>query len=474
MTPRRIVVLGGGISGLSAAFHLAEVRRAGAVIEEYLVEAGPRLGGSLRTERVDGCLVEAGADCFLTEKPDARELCERLDLQEQLVGSNDRKRRTWILHRGKLAPLPEGFEFLVPTRPASVLRTPLLSWRDKWALATEPFYRGRATAEDESVAQFVERHFSRGLVESVVEPLLSAVYGGDPEQLSAAAVLPRLVEIEKRSGSLVRGLRQAARRRTAEQGTVPRPALFTTLRGGLGTMVEALAARLEKNRVRLGRRARELARRATGDAGYRLVFDGGEALEADAVVLALPGHEAARLVRALDGSLAERLAEIPYSSSMIVALGYAADAIKNLPAGFGFLVPHKEGRRLRACTFVGQKFPHRAPPDRVLLRCFLGGVRDAAVLELSDAEATATVRGELRDILGITAEPRFTRIYRWPQALAQYTVGHARRLDAIRQRLGEHGGLFLCGNGYQGIGVPDCIRSGRAAAEDCLRQLLQG
>lgn len=472
MSPRRIAVIGGGISGLSAAFTLSQARRAGAPLEEYLIEASPRLGGALRTAHADGCLVEAGADSFLTEKGDAIQLCEQLGLAGELIGSDDQPRRTWILHRGKLVPLPEGLEFMVPARVWAVAGTPLLSLRDKLGLVNEVFTRPHPPQGDESVARFVERHFGRSLLENIVDPLLTAVYGGDSGALSAAAVLPRFVEMEEKWGSLVRGVRQAARQRAAQgapakEERTPR-ALFTTLRSGLETLIAALRGHLANGRVLCGRPVQALTARS--DGGYRIVLEGG-GLDADVVVLALPAYEAARLLRQRDPRIAESLAAIPYSSSMIVALGYDAGALRELPAGFGFLVPRKEQRRLLACTFVGQKFPGRVPPDRVLLRCFLGGVRDEAVLELTDAQAISLVREELRGILGIAAEPRVACVYRWPKALAQYTLGHQERVKAIESRRAAHPGLFLCGNAYQGIGVPDCIRSGRAAAEACLRPL---
>lgn len=475
MTLKRIAVIGGGISGLTAAFTLAQAHRQGAAVEEHLFEASPRLGGALYTERIEGCLVESGADSFLTEKRDALELCQQLGLADQVIGSQDDQRKTWILHRGRLVPLPEGFEFLVPTRLLAVARTPLLSWRDKLALTTEIFVRPPRYKADESVASFVERHFGRSLLENIVDPLLTGVYGGDAELLSVCAVFPRLVEMERKWGSLVRGLRQVGHEKErqgcamAGQGN-QRPPIFSALRDGLGTLVAALQAQLEAKRVVWGQPLTQIVPvpSAAGAGGYRLVFEGNRSFNADAVILALPAYESARLLHGLDELLAQRLAEIPYSSSLIVALGYEATAVKGLPAGFGFLVPRKEKRRLIACTFVGQKFSSRVPSGLVLLRCFLGGTRDEAAVELNDAEASALVQRELRSILEITAEPRFLRLYRWRKALAQYTVGHLERLGVIQARLAQHPGLYLCGNAYQGIGVPDCIRSGRMAAEACL------
>lgn len=478
MPPKRIAVVGGGISGLTAAFSLAEARRAGVAVEEYLFEASPRLGGALRTERVDACIVEAGADSFLTEKPEARDLCRQLGLGDELIGSKDHQRRTLILHHGKLVPLPEGFEFLVPSRFMAMARTPLLSLRDKIALASEVVRRRSPSTEDESVAAFIERHFSRGLLENIVDPLLTAVYGGDPNLLSVQSLMPRFVEIEQRWGSLVRGLRQVSRERKANSTTKGReknlrPPLFTTLRNGVETLVAALRARLPAERVICGRRVVDLVKAdsATRPGSYRLHLEGNQTFEADGIILALPAYESGRLLRQWDPILSNRLMEIPYSSSMIVALGYDRQNLNNLPVSFGFLVPRIEKPRLLACTFVSYKFPHRATANQILLRCFLGGMRDEQVLDLDDAHTTATVRRDLKDILGITANPRFVRIYRWRKALAQYTVGHQERLRVIRSREAQHHGLVLCGNAYEGIGVPDCIRSGHTAAEKCLRQL---
>ena len=478
MTPKRIAIIGGGIAGLAAAYTISEARRAGRPVEEFLFEAGPRLGGALCTERVEGFIVEAGADSFLTEKREALDFCTKLGLLPQLVGSEDHHRRTWILHRGRLHALPEGFEFFIPARTLSVLGTPLLSLRDKLALPSELLHRPRKPGADESVANFVNRHFGRSLVDNIVEPLLAAVYGGDPYRLSAQAVLPRLVALEQSSGSLIRGLRQAAKERARQAladkpGASARPPIFTTLRDGVETLATAIGLHLEPSRVFLSRRVTGVSRlvEAGGTGQFSVRIESQPDFAADALINAAPAREAAGLLRELDPNLADDLREIPYSSSLIVALAYRAEQAPRLPPGFGFLVPRQEGRRLRACTFVGQKFSHRVPPGHVLFRCFLGGMADESALELGDAEVLALVRRELEQILGVSGEPLFSRFYRWPRALAQYVVGFPDLQRAIRARLAGQPGLFLCGNAYEGVGVPDCIRSGRLAAENCLRFL---
>jgi protoporphyrinogen/coproporphyrinogen III oxidase len=466
---RRIVVVGGGISGLAAAFTLARARREGAPVEVLLVEAAPRLGGVIQSEQVEGCVVEAGPDSFLTEKPEAAALARELGLGDRLTGSNDRERRTYILHRGKLQPLPDGLMLLVPTRVWPVVITPLLPLRSKLAMARDWFHRPRPDGpEDESVAEFVIRHFSRAMLENIADPLLAGVYGGDSAQLSVRSVLARFWKMERQSGSLTRATLEAMRQRRANAAGDP-PPLFMTLKGGLSQLTASVASRLDPASVRLGRRVEVLERIGGGEAVcWRARLDDGTTLDAEAVILALPAHAAARILSGPNPKLAARLGEIPYSSAMTVSLGFPADQVAGLPLGFGFLVPAKENRRLLACTFVHRKFPENVAKGKALLRCFMGGSRDAEVLSLSDAEALSTVRRELQEILGLTAEPLFTRVQRWPNSMAQYVVGHQERLGAIHAELEKLPGIYLAGNAYSGIGISDCIRTGKIAAERAL------
>ncbi|HXE91734.1 MAG TPA: protoporphyrinogen oxidase [Terriglobales bacterium] len=457
---KRIAIVGGGIAGLSAAFELEQRRRQGDALEYALYERAPRLGGVIRTERTDnGCLIEAGPDAFLTEKPWAAELCCELGLSDQLLGSNDAQRRTCIVVRGRLVPIPEGLQFMVPTRIAPVLSTPLFSFRTKLRMAREWFLSPRGPAGDESAADFVARHFGREVVERLADPLLAGVYGGTAESLSARAVLPRFVAMEEKHGSLARAM-SVRRTRTAPPN--PAPPLFTTLRNGMQQMVEALAVRLDPAALRLGVEVR----RVVHQAGRWRVAGDSSGEDFDAVILAVPAYVAAALLRDSHTRLPGLLEQIPYSSSVTVALGY--DSAVPLPAGFGFLVPRTEGLRLLACTFVHNKFPHRAPEGWRLLRVFLGGRSDERAGELTDAEIAAIVRDELRQLLCLETEPRFVRIYRWPRAMAQYEVGHLERLAEITRLRKGLPGLFLAGNAYGGIGVPDCVREGRQAARDAL------
>jgi protoporphyrinogen/coproporphyrinogen III oxidase len=465
---RRTVVVGGGIAGLAAAYRLGQARRQGAPVDECLVEAGDRLGGVIRTELVDGCVIEAGPDSFLSEKPEAAALARELGLGGSLVGSNDAGRRTYILHKGRLEQLPDGLMLLAPARLGPVLTTPLLPVTGKIAILRE-WLSGHAPGGpppegDESIASFIGRHFGLGMLENIAEPLLAGVYGGDSAALSVRSVLGRFVEMEEKYGSLTRAAVAARKRRDpANSGSI-----FMTLRNGLGSLVESLAGAIGSDRVEFGRRALSVEIASGAEPCYRILFEDGSSREADSVILALPAGASADLVRNLDAALSGQLAAIPYNSALTVALAYDGQVRRGLPQGFGFLVPRAENRRLLACTFVHAKFDHRAPEDRALLRCFLGGSRDLEILEASDEVILSAVQEEVRSILGIGAEPLFSRIYRWPRAMAQYVVGHAERLRATARRLHEHPGLYLAGNAYAGIGIADAIRTGETAARQAL------
>jgi protoporphyrinogen/coproporphyrinogen III oxidase len=458
---KRIAIVGGGISGLAAAFALEERRRAGEAVEYAVYESGPRFGGVLSTEEVDGCLVEAGPDSFLTEKPWAADLCRRLGLEDQLIGSNDRDRKTYILVKGKLTPLPDGLMFMVPTRLAPALLSTLFSPATKLRMVREWSFARRGSRGDESVAALVERHYGAEMVERLADPLLSGVYGGEAAQLSVRAVLPRFVEMESKYGSLGRGMVAARKDKNSAR---PAPPIFTSLKGGMQQLVEALVKGLPDGVLLANSPVQALQKQGRGwvvSAGYA-------SDEFDSVIIATSATAAAHLFEITYAALASELKAIPYSSSMTVAMGYAKDVRAALPPGFGFLVPRSEGKRMLAATFVHNKFPYRAPEDRALIRCFLGGSRDEAVLQLPDDEILSIVRDELGQILGLNAEPLFTRIYRWQGAMAQYVVGHLDRLQRIEGMLKQWPGLVLAGNAYRGIGIPDCVRSGEAAVQQVL------
>jgi oxygen-dependent protoporphyrinogen oxidase len=457
---KRIAIIGGGISGLSAAFFLEQRRLAGMPLEYVLFEANPRFGGVIFTERVDDCLVEAGPDSFLTEKPDASDLCRDLGIGDQLVGSNDSQRKTYILVNGKLIAIPDGLAFMIPTKILPAALSPLFSWHTKLKMTSEWFHLPLEVKNDESVASFVERHYGKEMVDRLADPLLSGVYGGDASQLSVKAVMPRFAEMQARHGSLGKA---TIKNRSQAIGKSSRP-IFTSFKDGMQQVVDALLRRIPASFIRSNAPIQSLC---PIDDGWRVSWQ-DKAEQFDSVILAVPSYVAAKLLEGSSANLASELRGIQYSSSVTVALGFDEKVRAFLPPGFGYLVPRREGKRVLAVTFVHNKFPHRTPEDRALFRCFLGGTRDEPVLDLADDEILQIVRKELREVLGIETEPRFARVYKWRGAMAQYNVGHLERLQRIEQLRGEVSGLFFAGNAYSGIGVPDCVRSGRQAASHAL------
>ena len=486
----RTAIIGGGIAGLAAAYELEQARKAGAQVEYTLFEARERLGGSLSSEIVGGAVLERGPDSFLTEKPAAAQLCRELGIGADLIPSNDAARKTWIVVKNRLIPLPDGLMFLVPTKLIPTALTRLFSLPTKIRMGMELLLPPRPSGlPDESVAALVERHFGAEAVDRLADPLLSGIFGGDASQLSARTVLPRLVEMESEYGSLTRGMLAAHRKMRARakeaaqkngagngQGGV-RPSegarsIFTSLRGGMQQMVDAITARLDPESVRLATPVSGLEKTA---GGWR-VEAGGKSEVYDAVIMASPAWAAGALLGTVDAALGEELCAIPYSSSITVNLIYDEAKLARLPEGFGFLVPASEGRTMLACTFVHRKFLGRTPPGKAVLRAFLGGMNNEALLAETDEALVGTVRRELASILGegvvgLGMEPEHTQVSRWRQAMAQYAVGHQERMGRVAERAPALPGLRLAGNAYDGIGIPDCIRLGGKAAKELVSEL---
>jgi len=449
---RRVIIIGGGVSGLSAAYELSK-----AGLSSTLIERRSRLGGVVRTDRVEGCVLEAGPDSFISVKPWAVDLIRELGLGGDLIGSNDHLRVTYVVKRGRLAPLPDGLMLMVPTRIWPMVTTSLLGWMTKIRMGLEWLRRApKVSPPDRSVAEFIRDHYGQEAVDYLAEPLLSGVYGGDPSRLSVANVLARFSDIEARYGSLTRGVLAARKQAPRQAGSAP---LFQTLKGGLGQLTEALERSATGRMEVIHGEAETLER--TPD-GYR-VRVAGDWIEAANVVLACQAYEAGALATGVAPEMGELLNGVEYSSSMTVSLVYDRKELGHPLDGFGFLVPKRERRHLVACTWVGTKFSHRVPDHLAALRCFLGGTNDSALAESDDAILAALAR-ELRELMGVTAMPVFHRIARWPRSMAQYTVGHASRIARLGELLREAPGLYLAGNAYYGIGVPDCIRMGRQAA----------
>lgn len=463
-TPR-VAVVGGGISGLAAAHRLVErSRELGRPLEVRLFEAGERLGGVIRTDHLDGCVLEAGPDSFLSEKPAALHLCERLGLTDRLVGTREEFRRTYVVRDGRLHALPDGFLLMAPTRFWSLLTTPLFSWPGKLRMALD-LLLPRGPAGDQSLADFVTRRLGREALARVAQPLVGGIYTADPRRLSLAATMPRFLEMERTTRSVILAMwrqQRAAAQRAAGSGA--RWSLFLSFDGGLQVLVDALARRLPDSTVQLGRPIAAIAPRPGG--GWRL----DDADECDALIVATPAHAAAALLRPLNAPLADQLDAVPYASSATVTLAYDREQIPHPLDGFGFVVPHVEGRALLAGTFSSLKYPGRAPAGTMLVRAFVGGALQPELVELDDDALAAAVRRELADLIGVRATPRLQRIARWRRAMPQYQVGHLEHVARIRARSAALG-VHLAGNAYEGVGIPDCIRSGEAAADAVAKHL---
>lgn len=477
--PARLVVVGGGITGLAAAHRAVERTRPGEV-EVILLEAQDRLGGVITTQRRDGFLVEGGPDSFISEKPAAIELCKRLGLGGRLIPTNDRFRRTLVVRDGRLIPLPDGFQLLGPTRFLPFLLSPVLSLRGKLVAAKDLVLPrgGPPPGGDESLAHFVRRRLGNEVLERLAQPLVGGIYIADPETLSLASTMPRFLELERRYRSVILGLRAQAKAAGAASGTSgARFGLFVTLADGLTSMVEAIVERLPPGAVRTGMAVRALEPASTDVTAsaerpaWRVVPETGAAIEADAVVVALPAHAAARLLAPLDAQLADALGGIAYASSAVVSLAYRRDQVPRVPDAFGFVVPAIEGRRIIAGSFSSVKYAGRAPEDSVLMRLFVGGALQPELFQLGDDEIMRIVREEIRDLLGITSEPSLTWVQRWPQSMPQYAVGHAQRVATIEARAAQLRGLALAGNAYHGVGLADCVASGEAATDRLLASL---
>jgi protoporphyrinogen/coproporphyrinogen III oxidase len=453
----KVAVVGGGIAGLCAAY---ELQKEG--VEFTLFESSDRLGGVIRTERVGDFLMEAGPDSWLSEKSAARELCSELGLEQELIASNDARRKTYVSLGNKLIPLPDGLQFFVPTDPVATFLSPLFPLSSKFRFMREWLSGAHKQNEgDESVGDFVARHFGNAVVERLAEPLLSGVYGGHPRELSVRAVLPRMAKMEADRGSLIRGMMASRKNRTGA-----RPPIFTTVKGGIQELIDALVERLPPEKIKSRSEVVEI----TFQSQWK-IRAGNASGDFDAVVVALPAPVAGSLLQSAAPEIAGQLRAIRYSSSVIVQMAYAHTRAPKLPQGFGVLVPRSENKRVRAITFVHEKFDGRVPTGAVLMRMFLGGTGDEAVLRLSDEEILATTKKELLDILNVREEPVAMRIFRWPTAMAQYEVGHLTRVEIVRRELEELPTLALAGNAYAGIGVPDCIRSGRDAAKRILKKI---
>ncbi len=449
----RIAIIGGGISGLAAAHRLTEILP---YAKLSLFEASNRVGGVIETTEREGFLIERAADNFLTAPPAALELCRHLGMESELVRTDETRRRAFVVRNGKLVPVPEDFYLMSPRKLLPILRSPLLSLQGKLRLLAEPFIlRGNET--DESVASFARRRLGSEVFERFVQPLVAGIYTADPEKLSMAATMPQFVEFERTRGSLLAATLRGPKDKSTSGA---RYGLFLAPKRGLLSLITAIAERLPRGTMQLDRKVNRIEQQ-----GRAWHVDAASNSEHDAVILALPAHAAATVITHHSPQLAAELGEIEYAGCAVVSFGFHRRQIGHALDGFGFIVPRVENRKIIAGSFASLKYPDRAPENDVLIRVFIGGALQPELLKPPDDELRQIALDELTELLQITGEPLVTDIARWPRSMPQYHVGHLARVERIERLVATTPTLALAGNAYRGVGIPQCIASGEAAAE---------
>ena len=463
---KRIVIIGGGIAGLSAAYY-AKKKVPDAHIT--LLESDSRWGGKITTDRIalnDGqFIIEGGPDTFLATKPWAVALCNELGLGERLHGTNPHKKNTYVLSKGRLLPLPDGLAMMVPTNIQAILKSGLVSWFSKARMGLDFLLPAKSLNGDESLGSFVSRRLGRGAYENLIEPLMSGIYAGDGDQLSLASTFPYLRDLEIKYGSLARGALEIRKQSNGKAVQGSRSA-FLTPTTGLAEIVEAIVSSLETNGTTLCLNT-HVSGISTCNSRYSVELETGATLEADSIILATPAFVSGKLLASLDPTLASTLKSIPYASTATASLAYRQNDLPRELDGYGYVIPRREGHKALACTWTSTKFPHRAPDGYALIRVFVG--RAGQDIPWAEDELLELAKEELKLTLGITAEPLLARVFVWENAMPQYNLGHPEILKRIDAALKDHPGLALAGNGYRGIGIPDCIHSGELAVHKILQ-----
>ena len=423
------------------------------------VEKSEHLGGLIRTDRIEGCDLEAGPDSYIASKPAVTELAEELGIKDQIIGSNDAERRIFIVRHGRLQPFPHGMVMMAPAEWAPALRSPLFSLGTKMRFALELFSQPKQRTQDVSIRQFITEHFGREVLDVVTEPLLSGVYGGEAGRLSARSVLPRFVQYESEYGSLIRGVRK-------ERKAAPSGSLFLSFAGGMQTFSDALRAAIQPAPEIVRGEAVTLDRH---DDSWR-VRVGANWLAADRVVLACPAFASGHILDSIAPELGNELASIPYSSAILVTLLFTRSEFNHPLDGFGFLTPPSEQTTIAAVTYVNTKFPSRISKGIAAIRAFVVGEQAERLQNAPDEKLLALVREDLQRLVAITAPPLTHTIQRWPQSMPQYVVGHADRYRRILRHLQGLPKLYLTSNAFEGVGIPDCVRLAKQTANSIIQQ----
>lgn len=467
---KKVIVVGGGITGLSAAYTLQKAVESGEQVDYLLIEKDDRLGGKIITEKIDGFTIEGGPDCFLSEKPWVGQMAEKLGIADRLMGSNEASKRTFVFADGKLHKLPDGLMGLVPTKLVPFALSPLISWPGKIRMAFDLVIPQKKTDEDETLGSFVTRRLGKEALDKIAEPLIGGIHAGDPDQMSLKASFPRFIQMERKYGSLLKAM--LAARKNAPKPKPPEPGkvqktFFMTFVGGMGELVDKIVENLDKSKIMTGKTVKNIKKTPAGK--YMVDIEGLEPLEADAVIVTTPAHHAAEIVKEFDPVLSENLAGIPQATSATVNLAFKRSDVQGSVEAFGFIVPISEKRKIKAATYSSTKWNHRTPnDDYVLIRAFVGGATNQELVFQEDDRLLEMVLGELREIIGLTARPVMHKIYRWVNGMPQYTVGHLDRVANIEARTASNKGFYVVGASYKAVGVGDCINVGSQAAEHAL------
>jgi oxygen-dependent protoporphyrinogen oxidase len=466
----KVVVVGGGVSGLGAAYKLRRAAEEGHEVEFVVLERDARLGGKIKGENPDGYVIDGGPDCFLTQKPAVHRVARSLGITDRLLPSDESRKRTWILAGGRLHELPDGVMMMVPTKFWSFVTTGLFTWPGKLRMAMDLFLPKKAPG-DETLASFVKRRLGKQCLDRLAEPLVGGVHASDPDTMSLEATFPRFLEMEQQHGSLIKGfvaarlkmerMKREARRKGRERTST----FFTSFKGGMHELIDAMADAVGHERIRTDAPVGSIE--PVGD-GWRVVLEDGEALDADAVIVATEGWAAAELIGPIEPALGDVLGEIPHTSSATVSLAFEEAEVGIDLEAFGVLCPQAEGRSIMAATYSSTKWPGRARKGHVLFRGFVGGPHNQEVLDYSDEALVEIVLSELRAILGLKGDPVLKRVFRWERGMPQYTLGHLDRVAAVDDWVAKTPGIAVAGGAYRGVGIPNCIESGEAAATKVL------
>lgn len=472
---KKVVIAGGGITGLTAAYEIKKgIRQKDLPLEVVLIEKNEKLGGTFITERAKGFLIEGGPDSFEIYKPSPLELAKELGIEASVIGGNEKFDRTFIYSKGKLEEIPRGLLGLVPDKISSLIFCPLLSVKARLRASLELFMPPlKQKGVEVSIGEFYKRRFGQEIFEVIAEPLFGSIYACVPEMISLKTCWPRGLALEQEHGSLLKGMlvRRKEARKNQEKKEAKRASIFMTFKNGMSELSETLIKKIGQDTFITGQKVEHIEF-SPQNKKFLIYLDKEKRMEADFCLIATsPSYETAKLVRKIDPAISDMLLRIPYVSSATVSLGFKKDSFEHSLDGFGLLVARTENKNIKAVTWSSTKFNGRAPKDHVLIRCFVGNAQDETIVYQNDEKIIETVLKDLKDIMGVTAKPILTRVYRWRNAMPQYTLGHGKRVDFIEERLKNFPGLFLIGNAYHGVGVGNCIDEAKRAVQSLFRLL---